>query len=129
TSLAQWRFVETGDVIDPETFLDGHEPVRATVELSYDGGAAMPGGGERAWNDVERVVVSSFTFHCSPFLVDVHTRGGGVVHLAVHTADAWTPFAQGDAETDARAYKSLKGTVVVRGSSRPAGDDVEAQKA
>lgn len=115
----RWTFEATGDDVDPEGFLDGHDPVdprASTRELSYAGHAQLDG---RAWDDVTRVDITHFQFHCSPFLLDVHVAGGGIVHLAVHTADAWTPFAQGDAESDARAYKSMKGTIVVRGLTRP----------
>jgi hypothetical protein len=112
-----WRFVATGDDVDPEGFLDGHDPIDANAherELRFSG--------EASWEDIERVDVSRFQFHCSPFFLDVHVVGGGVLSLAVHTADAWTPFSQGDAETDARSYKSMKGTLVVRALSRPRGD-------
>lgn len=124
-----WHFVQTGEAIDAETFLDGHAPVRdvrdATgphaewqLELAYVGNVFDA----TVAADVARVDVRNFSFHCSPFFMDLHVKGGGVVSLAIHTADSWTPFAQGDAETDARSYRSMKGTVVVRGLTRPAGD-------
>lgn len=121
----RWHFQATPGVdVDPEGFLDGHDPVDEDEganarELSFTGDATLDGA---AWQDVKRVDVSRFQFHCSPFLIDVHVAGGGVVSLMVHTADAWTPFAQGDAETDARSYKSMKGTLVVRSLTRPRGD-------
>jgi hypothetical protein len=118
----RWHFHSTGDDVDPEGLLDGHDPIDAHAterELAFSGGATLGG---TAWDDVTRIEVSRFQFHCSPFLLDVHVAGGGVVQLAVHSADSWTPFAQGDAETDARAYKSMKGTLVVRGLVRPDGD-------